>query len=322
MVQTALGIKERRFTAHSGVWGAGIVGAAQMARLAIQSGQADVVLTYFGVDFGSSPGGPYALHAVDPLKASLEMPVGWYGQPLYFASIAQRYAYEYGLRPEQLGELAIAARKHAALTPGALRPQALDLEGYLASPMIAEPLRAADCCLVNDGAAAVVYTSLERARDLAKDPIVVAGVGTASAPISQSSYFTQHRNYLGTPATLSSQKAFGEAGLSIDEVDFAEIYDCFTITDIMQIEDLGFCGKGEGAAFVEGGRTGPGGAMPINTHGGSLAHSYLLGANHVVEAVRQLRHERGSGQVAKAEVGLVAGLGVPDHTTLLLTVDR
>jgi acetyl-CoA acetyltransferase len=106
------------------------------------------------------------------------------------------------------------------------------------------------------------------------------------------------------------------------DVDVVEFYDCFTITTLLQLEECGFCGRGEAASFVEGGRIGPGGSLPVNTHGGLLSHSYMVGAEHVVEAVRQLRGSRGEGQVPGAEVALVTGLGVPDHATLLLTVDR
>jgi len=110
--------------------------------------------------------------------------------------------------------------------------------------------------------------------------------------------------------------------LTTNDVDFAEIYDCFTISTLLQLEDLGFCAKGEAGSFVEDGRTRPGGSLPVNTHGGLLSHAYMQGAHHVVEAVEQLRGDRGEAQVKDAEVGLIAGLGVPDHATLLLTVDR
>jgi acetyl-CoA acetyltransferase len=321
-VAVALGVRDRCFTAHGNVIGAGIVGAPSLAAMAIQSGKASVVLSYFAADLGSSAGGPYAFHAEDPLKASLEMPFGWYGQPTYFASWAQRYKHEFGLTSRQQAAVAMSARRHAALTPGAMKRAPFDYDEYLASPMISEPLRMLDCCLINDGGTAFVMTSLERARDLPKPPVVVAGCGIGSKNITQSSWFTQNADYLTTPAIHSAPRAYAEAGLTPADVDFAEIYDCFTITTLLQLEDLGFCAKGEAASFVEDGRTGPGGAFPVNTHGGLLSHSYMQGANHVVEAVHQLRGERGEGQVAGAEVGLVAGLGVPDHATLLLTVDR
>jgi acetyl-CoA acetyltransferase len=299
-----------------------VVGAPHLAALAIRAGIATSVISYYGADFGSSAGGPYAFPVALDTKAAIEMPAGWYGQPLYFAAMAQRYRHLYGLSPEQQAEVAIAARAHAVRTPGAMRRTPLTPADYLASPMVADPLRALDCSLISDGATAFVMTSLERARSLARPPAVVAGIGVGSVPETQASYFTQHPDYPSTPAALSAPRAFREAGLQPADVDVAEIYDCFTISTLLQLEECGFCGRGEGAAFVEGGRTGPGGALPVNTHGGLLSHSYMVGAHHVVEAVRQLRGERGVGQVPSAEVALVAGLGVPDHATLLLTTDR
>jgi acetyl-CoA acetyltransferase len=321
-VARSLCMSERPFSAQVSIAGAGLVGAPQMARLAIESGLASVVLVYFGLHLSSTAGGPYAVHAEDPMKAAFELPFGWYGQAVYFAAIAQRYRYEFGLEPAQLATVAQAAREHASRTPGALRPEPLPFEKYLDSALVADPLRKVDCCLSNDCAVAYVMTSLERARDLAHRPAVVAGVAIASAPVSQAQYFTQTPNYLSTPASRSGPLALAEAGVTPADVDAAELYDCFTITTILQLEDLGFAERGEGAAYVEDLGIGPGSPMPVNTHGGLLAHSYTLAGNHVVEAVRQLRGERGDGQVPNAEVVLVTGLGIPDHASLVLTVDR
>lgn len=165
-------------------------------------------------------------------------------------------------------------------------------------------------------------TTLDRARDLAKPPVVVAGVGFGAKNVTQAQYFTQSKDLLTSAASISAPRAYGDAGLGSSDVDFAEIYDCFTISMLIQMEDAGRAPKGEGAKFAATGAIGPGGSMPINTHGGLLSQSYLVGGNHVVEAVRQLRHERGVAQVPDAEVGLVAGLGSMDHSTLILTKDR
>lgn len=322
MVASAFGMSQRRFTAHSLVGGAGVVGAVGLAAAAIRAGLASVVVTYYGVDFGSAAGGPYAFPAGLDVKLGYEAPFGWYGQPLYFAALAQRYRHEYGLTPEQQGAVAVAAHAHAANTPGAMSRGPITMEQYLASRMICEPFRALDCSLINDGAVALVVTSAERAADLPHPVVQVAGAGVASALETQGTYFTQHEPYLRTPAEGSARAAFAGAGLKPADVDVAEIYDCFTISTILQLEDLGFCAKGEGSAFVEDGRIRLGGSLPVNTHGGMLAHAYLVGASHLVEAVRQLRHERGAGQVTGAEVALVAGLGLPDHATILLTRSR
>jgi acetyl-CoA acetyltransferase len=322
-VAAHIGVRDRTFSAHTGIAGAGTVGAPALARLAIESGQASVVVSYYAINLSArGAGGAYAIHAADKAKAAFEMPFGYYGQPVYFAAAAARYRHLYALPPEQLGAIALAARAHAQRTPNALRREPLSMDDYLANPMVADPLRQLDCCLINDGGVAFVMTSLERARDLPQRPAVVAGVGFGSKPVSQSGYFSQSSDLLTTPATISGPKAYGDAGLAPSDVDIAEIYDCFTISVLLQLEDLGFADKGSGGDFVATGAVAPGGSLPVNTHGGLLAQSYVVGGNHVVEAVRQLRGDRGEAQVEGAEVALVSGLGAPEHATLLLTTDR
>ena len=323
LVASRIGVRDRGFSAHLGIAGSGTVGAPALARMAIESGEASVVVSYYAINLSErGAGGAYELHAEDRAKAAFEMPFGFYGQAVYFAAAAARYRHVYGLEPEQLGAVALAARAHAQGTPNALRREPLSIDDYLANPVVADPLRKLDCCLVNDGGVAFVMTSLERARDLPHRPAVVAGVGFGSKPVPQSGYFSQSRDLLTTPAALSGPKAYRDAGLTPDDVDVAEIYDCFTISMVLQLEDLGFAEKGAGAAFAASGAIAPGGLLPVNTHGGLLSQSYLVGGNHVVEAVRQLRGDRGDAQVDGAEVALVAGLGAPEHATLLLTVDR
>lgn len=322
-VATRVGIRDRRFTGYLGLAGSGTVGAPMLARMAIESGEADIVVVYYAISLSrQGSGGAYSFHAADPAKAAFEMPFGYYGQPVYFAATAARYRYEFGLNQEHLGRLAISARDYAQRTPNALRKEPLTMGEYLAQPMLSEPLRKADCCLINDGAVAYVLTSLERARDLAQPVVRVAGVGIGAKPVTQAQYFSQSSDLVSTAASISGPLALADAGLSIDDVDIAQIYDCFTISLLLQIEDLGFAPKGEGGAYVASGAIAPDGACPVNTHGGLLAQSYMVAANHVVEAVRQLRGERGDGQIEGAEVALVAGLGAPEHATLILTQDR
>jgi acetyl-CoA acetyltransferase len=321
-IALGVGMATRAYSAMSPYYpGAGPVAAIIQAQLAIAAGLASAVLVTYGAQT-SKAGGPYAYHATDPLKADLEMPVGYYGQPVYFAAVAQRYKHEYGLEPEQLGSLAVAQREWASRTPGAQKPVPITLDEYLRAPFIAEPLRNLDCCLISDGAAAYVVTSLERARDLPQKTVVVAGMAAGSNPWTLTEMFTQSPRFLDIGPGDAGRRAFRQAGLGLEDVDFAEIYDCFTLSIILQLESLGFCAKGEGASFVAGGRTAPGGALPINTHGGHLSHAYIPGITHVVEAVRQLRGVRGCAQVETAQVGLVSVFGGPDHATLLLTADR
>src|SRR4029079_16888713 len=138
----------------------------------------------------------------------------------------------------------------------------------------------------------------------------------------EAGYFTQNPQYLEMASVESGRRAFATAKMAPSDVDIAEIYDCFTMSVILQLEDLGFAAKGEGAEFVASGAIGPNGSLPTNTHGGLLSQSYTVGAGHVVEAVRQLRGERGDGQIDGAEVAVVTGLGAIDHATAILTKDR
>lgn len=322
VVGTALGAGERAFTAHTSLAGAGVVGSLQIARRAIEAGLADVIVSYYGISLSSRSGGVYSHHAEEPLKAAFEMPFGYYGQPVYFATLAQRYAHEHGLEPEQTGAVAVAARQFAQRTPGALKQAPLTLADYLADAVVASPLRKLDCCLVNDGAAAFVMTSLERARHLRRSPVVVAGNGFSAKPLAEADFFAHNPDYLVTGAALSGARAFADARLRPADIDIAQVYDCFTISTILQLEDLGLFRRGEAAAAAAGGAIGPGGSLPVNTHGGLLSNSFIVGAGHVVESVRQLRGERGDGQIAGAEIALVAGLGAQDHATAILTQDR
>jgi len=318
----ACGMKNRAYTCHNAYTpGAGPVAALVEAQLAIRAGLASAVLVVYGVKT-SKPGGPYAFHAADPLKADLEMPVGYYGQPLYFGCLAQRYRHEYGLADEQLGALAVAQRAWAARTPGSQKAEPITLDDYLAAPYVAEPLRNLDCCLISDGAGAYVVTTLERARDLPRTPAVVRGVAAGSNPWTLTEMFTQSPRFLDIGPGKVGERAMQQAGVSHGDVDVVQIYDCFTLSIILQLESLGFCAPGEGAALVGDGRTGPGGSLPVNTDGGHLCHAYIPGMTHVLEGVRQLRGERGDAQVADVKVSLVSTFAGPDHATLVLTHDN
>ena len=315
-----LGVRDRGFTAGSDVVaGAATVGNALiLAQLAIEAGLATTVLVPFGFKC-SDPGGPYQFHEREPLKADLEMPVGYYGQPIYFAALTQRYRYEHGLSEDELGSVAVSTRAWAALTPGAQRREPMTLADYRKSPMIARPLRAADCCLMTDGACAYVVTSVERARDLRQTPVVVAGVAIGAKDWPLSMILTQNADLLDMPGRGSAAKAYAMAGLGPGDVDLAQVYDCFSISTMIQVEMLGLCERGEAGAFFHAGHAAPGGLIPVNTSGGHLSGGYLPGANLLVEGVRQLRGERGPGQVPAAKVCAVTGLGANAHATAILT---
>ena len=313
-----LGCPAHTLTVQTSVGGAGLVGAPLIATAMIDAGLASSVVCYFGADWGSRRGGSGEFHTEDPLKAALETSYGFSAQPVYFAAIAERYRFEYGLTDEQLGAVAVAARQWAALSPDAVSRAPLTMADYLRSPMVAEPLRVLDCCLPTDGAAAYVMTSDTRARDCAHRPVRVAGCAAVREPVSSHSYFTQNPDYLSTPAVTSGPAAMKMAGVAAADIGIAQLYDCFTLSTILQLEDLGFCKKGEGGGYVEDGRIGPGGKVAVNTHGGLLSHSFLVGISHVLAAVRQLRGDADAAQV-DTDVALATGLSGWEHATLVLT---
>ncbi len=291
------------------------------AALALRRGDATTILNVFSVDWaskrGEMVGGPGKFHAEELFKQNLEVPFGWFPQPVYFASIARRHMAEFGTTEAQLGEIAVACRRHANRTPHAvMRDKLLSLDDYLASPTIADPFRKEDCSLISDGGAAYVMTSVERARDLRRPVVEVAGVGLGTSRTSR--YWAQQDDFTATPQVCSAPAAFAMADLTPADVDVLACYDPFTIVSLMQIEDMGFCPKGEGGRFVEDGALYfEGGALPYNTHGGLLSHAYVLGIAHVVELVRQLRGTSAS-QVPDARVGVYGGYTGPQASTLIL----
>ncbi|HZR83697.1 MAG TPA: transporter [Candidatus Binatia bacterium] len=324
------------FRAHFGcsreLWestqGGGMVWAGSApyeAALAIRARRASVIVNVFSVAWATQRqdmvGGPGEVHATELFKQNLEVPFGWFPQPVYFATIARRHMHEYGTRAEHLGAIAVACRRHANLTPAAvMRDKPLSLEQYLASPMLCDPFRKEDCCLISDGGAAYVMTSAERARGLRRPAVAVAGVGVGNSHTGQ--FWSQQGDFTATPQVFAAPGAFAMAGLGPSDVDVLTCYDPFTIVSLMQIEDIGFCEKGEGGAFVasNGGRAlhFDGGVLPYNTHGGMLSHAYVLGIAHVVEVVRQLRGEA-AAQVRDARVGIYGGYTGPQASTLILT---
>ena len=200
-----------------------------------------------------------------------------------------------------------------------MRDRPLSLEQYLERPLLVDPLRVEDCCLISDGGAAYVMTTTERARDLAKPPVLAVGVGEGHA--DSGLYWSQQGDFTSTPQVFSAPAAFAMAGIQPADVDVLTLYDPFTIVALMQIEDMGFCDKGEVGAFVEGDTLHfDGGRLPYNTHGGLLSHAYVLGIAHVVEVVRQLRGEA-AAQVPGASVGVYGGYTGHMASTLVLQRD-
>src|SRR3954466_612183 len=305
-------------------WGGGMAWAATapyLAAQAINEGKARHVLNVFPVAWAtqraSMTGGPGEVHAAQSLKQNLEVPFGWFPQPIYFASIMRRHMIEFGTRPEQFGAIAMACRRHANLHPDAVmcgRP--MTIEHYLGAPFLADPLRLLDSCLISDGGAAYVTTSVERARDLPHAPAVVAGIGEGYS--GSGTHWAQQRAFTSTPQVFSAPGAFAMAGLTPNDVDVLTVYDPFTVVSMMQIEDMGFCPKGEAGAFVEGDTLfHDRGRLPFNTHGGLLSHAYVLGIAHVVECVKQVRGTA-DAQVPGCEVAVYGGYTGHMASTLVL----
>lgn len=295
--------------------------APYAAAEALATGRARFVLNTFGVAWAtqrsSMVGGPGESHANELLKQNLEVPFGWFPQPVYFATIARRHMHEFGTTEDQLGAVAVACRRHANLTPGAImHDKPLSLEQYRASPTIVSPFRKEDCSLISDGGGAYVMTTAERAADLRHPVIEVAGVGTGVSHTGV--HWAQQPAFTSTPQVFAAPRAFAMAGIAPDEVDVYACYDPFTIVTLMQIEDSGFCPKGEAGPFAEGGGLAvDGGRLPTNTHGGLLSHAYVLGIAHVVELVRQLRGQA-AAQVEGAGTAAYGGYTGPNASTLVL----
>lgn len=231
----------------------------------------------------------------------LRMPIGGY------ALAASRHMAVYGTTSEQLASIAVSTRRWAAMNPMARHRDPLTIEDVLDSELVCEPLHKLDCCLVTDGAGAVVMTRADRARDLAKPPIYVLGAGTSHSHMMISAM----PDLTVTPASVSGPKAFEMAGVKPGDVDLVETYDSFTITVLLALEDMGLCPKGEGGRFVEDDRLGPGGELPVNTNGGGLSftHPGMYGIFVLVEAARQLRGEGGDRQVDSPAIAVAHGSG-------------
>ena len=303
-----LGISEPRYADSTDFGGGAFEAFVHHAMLAIANGRCEVALLAYAsrqrsMRSRSMAGGVPQM----TIKTQFEAP---YGLPMpigYYAMIAARHMHQYGTTSEQLAEIAVAARKWAQMNPKAWRRDPLTIDEVLQSRMVSDPLHSLDCCLVTDGGGVVILTNKERARDAAKKPIRVLGAGESQTHW----HMAQMPNMTVSPGAVSGREAFAMAGIKPADVDFIEPYDSFTITVLMALEDLGFCQKGEGGAFVENGLLAPGGKLPAMTMGGGLSYNHpgALGLLLLVEAVRQLRGEAGERQVPDAKIGVAHGVG-------------
>jgi len=281
------------------------------AAAAIAAGLCDVVVGVYASTPRSDRRRPNAMPRGMPpgpnpafeweLPYGLRLPMGAY------ALAASRHMAVYGTTSEQLAQIAVDTRRWASLNPRARFQDPITVDDVLASPMIASPLHLLDCCLVTDGAGAFVLTSAERAADLRRPPVYVLGAATGGTHQA----ITEMPDLTVTGGAVSGPAAFAMAGVKHDDVDLLMAYDSFTITALLHLEDLGFCPKGEGGAFVEDGKLGPGGALPMNTNGGGLSYTHpgMYGMFLLVEAVRQLRGEAGDRQIDRHDVAVAHGSG-------------
>ena len=290
------------------------------AAAAIVTGRANCVLVCTGENRAS---GVSRDTAVSALASSFGHPYFEYPYgnsiPGSYAMIARRYMHEYGLTREQLAQVPVVTRQHAALHPNSHMKAPITVEDVIASKPIASPLNLLDCCLISDAAGACIVTSAARARDLAKPPVYLLGIGERHTH----EYIVSAESLVRFGVTESGQDAYRMAGLGPDVIDIAQLYDCFSIVPILELEELGFCKTGEGGEFYAAGHAALTGQLPVNTHGGMLSHAHagatggMLG---IIEAVAQLRGDCGERQAARADTALVHNEGgiLSSHCTAIL----
>jgi acetyl-CoA acetyltransferase len=284
------------------------------ALAAIQLGMCEVAVIAYGSTQRSVGRRQASVREINPF----ETPYRPFLPSTAYALAASRHMHQFGTTREQLAAVAVAARQWALLNPAAWEKKPLTIPEVLDARMVSYPFTVRDICLVTDGGGAIVLTAPERARSLKKPPAYVLGVGQAITHANISSM----PDLTVTGALQSGREAYAMAGLKPAEIDVVELYDAFTINPILFLEDLGFCPKGEGGRFVEGGRIAPGGELPVNTNGGGLSycHPGMYGLFLLIEAVRQLRGEAGARQVADAETAIAHGNGgvLSSQSTVIL----
>jgi acetyl-CoA acetyltransferase len=297
-----LGIKPRVFDGTQ-IGGSSFMCHVAHAQAAIEHGLCEAALIAYGSTQRSVSRAAASPREVNPY----ESPYRPFMPSSAYAMAASRHMHQYGTTREHLAEVAVAARKWALLNPKAWEKEPLTVEQVLNARMVSYPFTVRDCCLVLDGGGAMILTSAARAKTLRKKPVYVLGTGEALSHASISSM----ANLTVTAAAESGPRAFGMAGLKPSDVDMVSLYDAFTITPILFLEDLGFCPKGEGGRFVANGAIAPGGKLPVNTSGGGLSycHPGMYGLLVMIEAVRQVRGECDKRQVKDCNVALAHGNG-------------
>jgi acetyl-CoA acetyltransferase len=321
-LQKRLGLRNTKLLAEYQSFGSSAGAMIQYAGMAIDAGMAETVVCVFAdapLKEGIGTGAAYGARRPNYKGfAAMQMSAGYGGANPRYAMAARRHMLTYGTTSEQFGAVAVQQRQWATMNPMAQFRDPITLEDHQNSRYIADPLRLLDCCLVSNGGIAVIVTSADRARSLRQPPVYALGWGQAHPGLAQ-----QRGCRFGeiSGAIESGARAFAMAGLAPSDVDVCQIYDCYTYTVIVSLEDYGFCAKGEGGAFVESGALGPGGSLPTNTGGGELSAYYMWGMTPISEAIIQARGTAGERQVAKHDVVLASGNGgiLDYHSTLILS---
>jgi acetyl-CoA acetyltransferase len=316
-----LGI-EPRYADSSDLGGAAFEAFVHHALLAVQAGHCNVALITYASRQRTRKSRPMALTDDDEsLMGQFELPFGLPAPIGHYALAAARHMYEFGTTPEQLAEVAVAARTWAALNPKAWARDPITVADVLATPSLCDPLHKLDCCLRTDGGGAIVVVGKDRAMDAAKRPVRIIGVGESQGAWN----ITQSKDITSTPGAAAGRQAFSMAGIGPADVDVFEPYDCFTIAVLLHLEDLGFCERGGAGELVQSGALLPGGRLPSMTSGGGLSycHPGALGILLLVEAVRQLRGEAGARQVRDAKIAVAHGIGgvLSTASTVVLAKD-
>jgi acetyl-CoA acetyltransferase len=323
-VARELGLGDLSFFSQVGYGGGAACATVQQAALAVAAGIAEVVVCYRALNERSGHRFGQVSRAAVAAPTSAGVDNGWHypmglGTPAAtVAMIARRYMHEYGAASEDFGLVAVADRRHAAVNPRAWfyrRP--ITLADHQASRWIAEPLRLLDCCQESDGAVAIVVTSAERARDLRRPAAVIRAAAQGSSP-GQFVMTSYYRDELGLPEMgVVARQLWQQAGIGPADVRTAVLYDHFTPYVLLQLEELGFCPRGEARHFISGGMIELGGGLPLNTHGGQLGEAYIHGMNGIAEAVRQVRGTSVNQVPGDGPVLVTAGTGVPTSALIL-----
>ena len=308
-----LGIPELSYAATVTGQGGGSAGVLDLAASAVETGRAKkVVCIGCSQQVGHRYGTSLAQLATTP-QAVFSLYAGLNGPGPSMALLARRHMHMYGTRREAFAEVVMASRDYARTMPEAIRKQPLTLDQYFASPMLADPLCRLDFCLETDAALAFVVTSAERARDLRQKPVYIEGAAHGGGSDWGRSFFWLNMDddvFASAGAERVARQVYERAGVGPNDIDVALIYDHFSPLVVMQLEDYGFCKRGEGGPFVESGAIRPGGAIPVNPHGGHLSECYVIGMTHIREAVEQLRGVA-HNQVPNARFALVTGGPAP-----------